>query len=159
MLTFYYTSVNSHLYKSTTFKLLCTCTSSLLYSCNAQVVCPTCSAWCYCIYMNIVIFPPCVHLVCAFACMSVFVHEVFSVVVNSLSHHLQEAEQPLGVGVYDTPTFSKPTSVKQVMDMPTYSDVFQSKVNIMHLDVYKPTNKCQSGLEQCFCTLYLLPKL
>ena len=46
----------------------------------------------------------------------------------SLSHLLQEAEQPLGVGVYDTPTFSNPTSVKQVMDMPTYSDVFQSKV-------------------------------
>ena len=22
----------------------------------------------------------------------------------------------------------------------------------MHLDVYKPTNKCQSGLEQHFCT-------
>ena len=47
---------------------------------------------------------------------------------------MKEAEQPLGV--YDTPTFSKPTSVKQVMDMPTYSDVFQSKVTIMHLDVY-----------------------
>ena len=38
------------------------------------------------------------------------------------------------------------------MDMPTYSDVFHSKVNIMHLDVYKPTNKCYSSLEQCFCT-------
>ena len=100
--------------------------------------------------------PPCVHVctVYAFVCVLVFVFGVFSLpsLVNSLSHLMQEAEQPLGAGVYDTPTFSKPTSVKQVMDMPTYSDVFQSKVNIMHLDVYKPTNKCQSGLEQCFCT-------
>ena len=45
------------------------------------------------------------------------------------SHLMQEDEQPLGAGVYDTPTFSKPTLVKQVMDMPTYSDVFQAKVN------------------------------
>ena len=70
---------------------------------------------------------------------------------------MQEAEQPIGVGVYDTPTFSKPTSVKQVMDMPTYSDVFQSKVNIKHLDVYKSTNKSQSGLtilEQCFVHVF-----
>ena len=43
---------------------------------------------------------------------------------------MQEAEQHLGAGVYDIPTFSKPTSVKQVMDIPTYSDVFQPKVKI-----------------------------
>ena len=46
---------------------------------------------------------------------------------------MQETEQPLSAGVYDTPTFSKPLLVKQVMDMPTYSDVFQAKVNTLRL--------------------------
>ena len=95
----------------------------------------------------------------AFVCVLVFVFGMFSLpsLVNFLSHLMHEAEQSLGVGVYDTSTFSKPTSVKQVTDMPTYSDVFQSKVNTMHLDVYKPTNKCLSGLtilEQCFVHVF-----
>ena len=47
---------------------------------------------------------------------------------------MQEIEQPL-VGVYVL--LSKPTSVKQVMDMPAYSNVFQSKVkyNTVHLQL------------------------
>ena len=51
----------------------------------------------------------------------------------SFSLLMQEAEQPIGAGVYDTPTFSKPLLVNQVMDMPTYSDVFQVKVNTLRI--------------------------
>ena len=52
---------------------------------------------------------------------------------------MQEAEQPLGAGVFDTPTFSKP---KQVMNMPTYSDVYHSKVkNTTHL-ACQPATAC-----------------
>ena len=43
---------------------------------------------------------------------------------------MQEAKQPPETEAYVT--FSKPTSVKQVMDMPTYSDIFQSKAKIQH---------------------------
>ena len=53
---------------------------------------------------------------------------------------MQEAEQPLGAGVYDTPSFSKPLLVKQVMDMPTYFDVFQAEVNTTHLGLVHDMN-------------------
>ena len=57
------------------------------------------------------------------------------------SHLMQEAEQPLGAGVYDTPTFSKPLLMTQVMDMPTYSEIFQAKVT--H---FRPSSQYDTGV-------------
>ena len=114
----------------------CLYTTSLLYNVISPMSFALCRDMCSTCTLSRFL-PPCVHVctVYAFVCVLVFVFGVFSLpsLVNSslsLSHLMQEAEQPLGAGVYDTPTFSKPALVKQVMDMPTYSDVFQSKVNI-----------------------------
>ena len=74
----------------------------------------------------------CMYSVCMSTCIKfcICVFGVFSFpsIVNFLVPHqlMQEAEQPLEEGVYVT--FSKLTSVDQVMDRPMHSDIFQSKV-------------------------------
>ena len=85
-----------------------------------------------------------------FVCVLVFVYlESFHFLQLSISfsYLMQEAEQPLGAGVY---TFSKPTPVKQVIDMPAYSDVFQSKVKYNTLTVVAYQSSLTS---KCYCTL------
>ena len=74
--------------------------------------------------------------VCMFTYIYVFgVHFSFPQLSILFSHLMQEAEQPLVEGA--CVLLSKPTSVKQVTDMPAYSYVFQSKVkyNTVHLQL------------------------
>ena len=74
--------------------------------------------------------------VCMFTYIYVFGVFSFPQLSILFSYLMQEAEQPLVEGVYVL--LSKPTSVKQVTYMPTYSYVFQSKVhlyNTVHLQL------------------------
>ena len=145
VLTFHYSSVNSYCVQKLDYCVHCTVVMHMLCVKYVHVQCTGFGATASCsLHLVYIMYVAC--------CLYLYMESYHLSI--SFSQHLQEAEQPLEAWVYDIPTFSKPTSVKQVMDMPIYSDVFQSKVNIMHLNVhvYKPTNKCHSGLEQRFCT-------
>ena len=101
------------------------CRSCVLFAEGLALLCSTCAS-----SMSL---PPCVHLCTVFACVLVFVYLEsfhFSHLLIPFFHLMQEAEQPLGAGVYDTSTFSKPISVKQVIYIPTCTNNCQSSLTI-----------------------------